>query len=285
MIQSSVRNAACVFWHLFFKGGVTVRKRSCLGLVGLLLGLLLLAGCGGEPPKGAAPVELNVSAAVSMKDALEEIQQQYQKKNPKVKLVFNLGASGSLQKQIEQGAPADLFISAAPKQMDELQGKGLLQQQTRKNLLENQLVLIVPQNSPLAIKSFEELADAAVKRLAVGEPQVVPAGQYAQQVLKKLNLWEKLGERMVLAKDVRTVLTYVESGNADAGIVYKTDAAVSTKIKIIATAASGSHQPIIYPAAILANAKQPKEAEAFLQYLLSPDAAKVFEKYGFAMGK
>ena len=285
MIQSSVRDAAGVFWHLFFKGGVTVRKRTCFGLVGLLLGLLLLAGCGGEPPKGAAPVELNVSAAVSMKDALEEIQQQYQKKNPKVKLVFNLGASGSLQKQIEQGAPADLFISAAPKQMDELQGKGLLQQQTRKNLLENQLVLIVPQNSPLAIKSFEELTDAAVKRLAVGEPQVVPAGQYAQQVLKKLNLWEKLGERMVLAKDVRTVLTYVESGNADAGIVYKTDAAVSTKIKIIATAASGSHQPIIYPAAILANAKQPKEAEAFLQYLLSPDAAKVFEKYGFAMGK
>lgn len=285
MIRSSVRDAACVFWHLFFKGGVTVRKRTCFGLVGLLLGLLLLAGCGGEQPKGAAPVELNVSAAVSMKDALEEIQQQYQKKNPNVKLVFNLGASGSLQKQIEQGAPADIFISAAPKQMDELQGKGLLQQQTRKNLLENKLVLIVPQNSQLTIKSFEELADPAVKRLAVGEPQVVPAGQYAQQVLKKLDLWEKLAERMVLAKDVRTVLTYVESGNADAGIVYKTDAAISTKIKIIATAAAGSHQPIIYPAAILANAKQPKEAEAFLQYLLSPDAAKVFEKYGFAMGK
>ena len=285
MIRSSVRDAACVFWHLFFKGGVTVRKRTCFGLVGLLLGLLLLAGCGGEQPKGAAPVELNVSAAVSMKDALEEIQQQYQKKNPNVKLVFNLGASGSLQKQIEQGAPADLFISAAPKQMDDLQAKGLLQQQTRKNLLENKLVLIVPQNSQLTIKNFEELAEPAVKRLAVGEPQVVPAGQYAQQVLKKLNLWEKLAERMVLAKDVRTVLTYVESGNADAGIVYKTDAAVSAKIKIIATAAEGSHQPIIYPAAILANAKQPKEAEAFLQYLLSPDAAKVFEKYGFAMGK
>ena len=262
-----------------------MRKASWLGLVGVFLGLLLVVGCGGEPPKAAAPAELNVSAAVSMKDALGEIQQQYQKKNPNVKLVFNLGASGSLQKQIEQGAPADLFISAAPKQMNELQGKGLLQQQTRKNLLENKLVLIVPQNSQLTIKSFEELADPAVKRLAVGEPQVVPAGQYAQQVLKKLNLWEKLEERMVLAKDVRTVLTYVESGNADAGIVYKTDAAVSTKIKIIATAAEGSHQPIIYPAAILANAKQPKEAEAFLQYLLSPEAAKVFEKYGFTMGK
>ena len=262
-----------------------MRKASWLGLVGLCLGLLLLAGCGGTQPKATAPAELNVSAAVSMKDALEEIQQQYQKKNPNVKLVFNLGASGSLQKQIEQGAPADVFISAAPKQMDELQTKGLLQQQTRKNLLENKLVLIVPQNSQLTIKSFEELADPAIKRLAVGEPQVVPAGQYAQQVLKKLNLWDKLEERMVLAKDVRTVLTYVESGNADAGIVYKTDAAVSTKIKIIATAVAGSHQPIIYPAAILANAKQPKEAEAFLQYLLSPDAAKVFEKYGFAMGK
>ncbi len=262
-----------------------MRKRSYLGLVGVFLGLLLLVGCGGEQSKGAAPVEVNVSAAVSMKDALEEIQQQYQKKNPNVKLVFNLGASGSLQKQIEQGAPADIFISAAPKQMDELQGKGLLQQQTRKNLLENKLVLIVPQNSQLTIKSFEELAEPAIKRLAVGEPQVVPAGQYAQQVLKKMNLWEKLEERMVLAKDVRTVLTYVESGNADAGIVYKTDAAVSTKIKIIATAAEGSHQPIIYPVAILANAKQPKEAEAFLQYLLSLDAAKVFEKYGFAVGK
>ena len=262
----------------------------------LMLGLLsltfLFTGCGGGsgPAKSAAPpaaatVELTVSAAVSLKDALKDVQTAYLKKAPHVKIVFNLGASGSLQKQIEQGAPADIFISAAPKQMNELESKNTILKPTRRNLVENKLVLIVPQNSPLKIAKFEELANSDMKRLGIGEPNVVPAGQYAQQALKKLEIWDSVVDRIVFAKDVRTVLAYVETGNVDAGIVYKTDAASSSKVKIVATAPEGSHQPVLYPAAILAGSKNVKTAEEFMAFLTSPDGKVIFEKHGFVMSK
>ena len=267
-------------------------KKLCgVLLIGMLAISLVLTGCGGSQPaapkaaEAPQPLELTVSAAVSLKDALAEIQANYAKLKPNVKLVFNLGASGSLQKQIEQGAPADIFISAAPKQMDELDAKNLINKATRKNLVENKLVLIVPQDSKLALAKFEDLLKPEVKQISIGEPSVVPAGQYAQEVLQKLSVWDKVKEKAVLAKDVRTVLTYVETGNVDAGIVYKTDAASSKKIKIAATAPEGSHKPIIYPAAVLSGAKQSKAAEEFLAYLSGPEGKTVLEKYGFVMGK
>jgi len=255
-------------------------------LIGTLLISLAAAGCGGgspsTPPVSAAPpTELTISAAVSLKDALAEIKTRYEQKNPRIKLVYNLGASGTLQKQIEQGAPADLFISAAPKQMNELEAKNLLNKASRKNLVENKLVLIVPQNSTLKIEKFEDLTQPAIAKIAIGEPAVVPAGQYAQQVLQKLGLWEPVKGKAVLAKDVRTVLTYVETGNVEAGIVYKTDAASSQKVKVAATAPEGSHAPILYPAAVLAGTKQPKAAEEFLAYLSGPEAAQILSKHGF----
>ena len=260
--------------------------------VGLLSAALLLAGCGGgsAPAKPAAvpappPVELTISAAASLKDALKDVQAAYLQKAPQVKLVFNLGASGSLQKQIEQGAPADIFISAAPKQMNELETKNLILKPTRRNLVENKLVLIVPQNSQLKIAKFEELANSDVKKLGIGEPKVVPAGQYAQQALNKLGVWNTIADKMVFAKDVRTVLAYVETGNVDAGIVYKTDATSSSKVKIAATAPEGSHQPVLYPAAILAGSKNAKAAEEWLAFLVSPDGKAIFEKHGFLMSK
>lgn len=263
---------------------------------GLLLGVvtisLLVAGCGGatQPPATKAaetpkPVELHVSAAASMKDAITEIQANYQKKAPHVKLIVNLGASGTLQKQIEQGAPADIFISAAPKQMNELAAKNLVNKATRKNLLENKLVLIVPKDSTLSISKLEDLQNDAVKQISIGETKVVPAGQYAEQALKKLGVWDKVQRKIVFAKDVRTVLTYVDTGNVDAGLVYKTDAAASKKVKILAIAPDGSHAPIIYPAAVLAGTKNQKAAEEFLAYLANPEGKTVFEKYGFVMGK
>lgn len=242
---------------------------------------LLVSGCGGA----AQPTELNISAAVSMKDALAEIQTNYQKKAPHIKLVYNLGASGSLQKQIEQGAPADIFISAAPKQMNELAAKNLVINATRKNLLENKLVLIAPKDSKLSISQLEDLQNDTVKQISIGETKVVPAGQYAEQALKKLGVWEKVQRKIVFAKDVRTVLTYVDTGNVDAGLVYKTDAAASKKVKILATAPDGSHAPIIYPAAVLSSTKHQKAAEEFLSYLAGPEGKTVFEKYGFVMGK
>ena len=269
-----------------------MKNLSRVLLLGAVTISLLVAGCGGasQPPAPKAadapkPVELNISAAVSMKDALAEIQTNYQKKAPHVKLVYNLGASGSLQKQIEQGAPADIFISAAPKQMNELEAKNLVIKATRKNLLENKLVLIAPKDSTLSISKLEDLQNDTVKQISIGETKVVPAGQYAEQALKKLGVWDKVQRKIVFAKDVRTVLTYVDTGNVDAGLVYKTDAAASKKVKILAIAPDGSHAPIIYPAAVLTGTKNQKAAEEFLSYLAGPEGKSVFEKHGFVMGK
>lgn len=267
-----------------------MRTLSFITTISLLVFTLLSAGCGGtaektQPGPAAQSVELTVSAAISLKDALTEIQTNYQKKAPNVKLIYNLGASGSLQKQIEQGAPADIFISAAPKQMDELESKNLVNKTSRKNLVENKLVLIVPQKSTLNLTQYEDLAKAGVQKFSIGEPTVVPAGQYAQEVLKKMKLWDTVRDKAVLAKDVRTVLAYVETGNVEAGIVYKTDAASSDKVKIAAIAPEGTHQPIIYPAAVLSGTKQQKAADDFLAYLFTPESKAIFEKYGFVMGK
>lgn len=268
-------------------------KGALLFIVGvLILAINIIAGCGGTtkapqtpPAAQQQPVELTISAAVSLKDALTEIQTKYQAKNPNVKLVYNLGASGALQKQIEQGAPADIFISAAPKQMDELEAKNLTNKATRKNLVENKLVIVVPKDSKNEIANFTDLAKDNVQKLALGETATVPAGQYAQEALNKLGVWDKVKDKVVYAKDVRTVLAYAETGNVEAGIVYKTDALSSDKVKITATAPEGSHKPVVYPAALLTAAKQPKAAEEFLTYLYSDESKAVFEKYGFAMGK
>ncbi len=266
-----------------------MKNRLFSFMMAALLITSLLAGCSSE--KQAAPAtppsktELNISAAVSLKDALAEIQKNYETKNPNSKLIYNLGASGALQKQIEQGAPADIFISAAPKQMNDLEEKNLVNKATRKNLVENKIVVIVPTASTLNITKYEDLTKDDVQKVSIGETGSVPAGQYAQEVLKKLGIWDKIQSKAVLAKDVRTVLTYVETGNVEAGIVYKTDAAASDKVKIAATAPEGSHQPIVYPAAVLSGTKQEKAAADFLAYLSTPESKAIFEKYGFTMNK
>jgi molybdate transport system substrate-binding protein len=265
-------------------------KTKLFTILALIMVLIAgLTGCSSDKqPAPAAqqaqPVELNISAAVSLKDALAEIQKNYQAKNPNVKLVYNLGASGSLQQQIEQGAPADIFISAAPKQMNDLEAKNLINKSSRKKLVENKLVIVVPKDSNLNITKYEDIAQDAVKKIALGETATVPAGQYAQQVLQKLGLWDKVKDRVVFAKDVRTVLAYTETGNVEAGIVYKTDAISSDKVKVAAIAPEGSHEPIVYPVAITTGSKQQKAAEAFIEYLFSAEGKAVFEKNGFVMG-
>jgi len=253
----------------------------------LTIVLFLLIGCKNQAIKPVEPqsIEVTVSAAISLKDALNEIQKHYQEVHPEIKIIYNMGGSGSLQKQIEEGAPVDIFISAAPKQMDELEKKNLIKKETRKDLLGNQLVLIVPIQSEILLTEFAGLNKSAVKQFSMGAPESVPAGQYAMQVLKKYNMYNEVQSKIVLAKDVRTVLTYVETGNVDAGIVYKTDAAVSDKVKVVAVAPQGSHESILYPAALLASSKQTKAAKEFLAYLASPESAVVFERYGFLVNK
>lgn len=227
-----------------------------------------------------APVELTISAAASLTDVMKEIQKQYAVENPNVKLIFNFGSSGSLQQQIEQGAPADLFVSAATKQMKALQEKKLIIDETKKDLLKNRVVLVVPKTSD-KIKGFDDLKNAKV--IAIGEPASVPAGQYAKDVLTSIKSWDSLKDKMVYAKDVRQVLAYVESGDADAGVVYSTDAKISDKVKVAATAEEWTHTPVIYPAAVVKSSKQVDAAKAFLNYLSGDKAKTAFENYGFSM--
>jgi molybdate transport system substrate-binding protein len=251
--------------------------------VSTLIVLALIAGGSlrGNSSPQAGKVDLTVSAAISLKDALDEATQLYTKENPNVTIAANYGASGTLQLQIEQGAPVDLFISAAPKQMDALEAKGLLLAGTRLDLVGNELALIVPKDSSLGIASFQDLKRASVKRVALGEPATVPAGQYAKEVLTSLGIYDAVNSKAILAKDVRQVLTYVETGNVDAGIVYATDALSSPKVKVVATAPPKSHSPIVYPAAVIKASVNPAAARAFLSFLSSPRGLAIFQKYGF----
>ena len=224
-----------------------------------------------------------MSAAISLKDALDEAKQLYTADNPNVNIALNYGASGTLQIQIEQGAPVDVFFPAAPKQMDALDSKGLLLAGTRKDLLRNEVVLIVPKDSSLNISSFQDLTRADVKRVALGEPETVPAGQYAKEVLTNMGIYNALNAKAVLAKDVRQVLTYVETGNVDAGIVYSTDAQSSSKVKVVAKAPEKSHAPVIYPIAVIKGSKNPAAARQFIDFLSGARGRAVFQKYGFTL--
>jgi molybdate transport system substrate-binding protein len=243
----------------------------------------LLAGSAGFAAPRAAPEpkkELTVSAAISLKDALDEIAQLYRAEMPDTVIHFNLGASGTLQRQIEEGAPVDVVISASEEQMNSLESKGLLMPGSRRDLVKNAVVLIVPKGKS-GISSFQDLARPEVKVIAVGEPRTVPAGKYAQEVLNHFGLYEQLKPKFVLAKDVRQVLTYVSTGNADAGIVYATDAQSSAQVRVTATAPGDSHSPVIYPVATVKSSKEPAEAKRFVDFLAGAKAQGVFEKYGF----
>lgn len=226
-------------------------------------------------------VELTISAAASLQDALAEIKAGFEKEHPAIILNFNFGGSGALQQQITQGAPVDLFFSAAEDKFQALVKDGLIEKESGRNLLGNDLVLIVPKDSEKEIKTFEDLTDAG--KIALGTPESVPAGKYGKETLEHLNVWEDIEDKddFVFAKDVRQVLTYVETGNVDAGIVYKTDAMASEKVDIAATAGDDSHAPIIYPVGIIKNTPHPNEAKLFFEYLQNNQSMKIFEEYGF----
>jgi molybdate transport system substrate-binding protein len=226
-------------------------------------------------------VELTISAAASMKDALEEIQKLYEKEHPHVKLFFNFGASGALQQQISQGAPVDLFLSAAEDKFAALEESGHIDKNYRTNLVGNELVLIQPKNSQNKIEGFINLKDPNIKKISIGTPEVVPAGKYAKETLEYHKIWESVQDKIIYAKDVRQVLTYVETGNVDAGIVYKSDALASDKIDIVATAEENAHTPIIYPLGVLTKSENKEEAVKLYQFLQDDQATSVFEKNGF----
>jgi molybdate transport system substrate-binding protein len=245
-------------------------------LAGLCVLLYCLSGCRAQPRTG-----LTLSVAASLKDSIEETESAYQQNHSNIDFNNNFGSSGTLASQIEQGAPADLFISAAAKPMDSLQAKGLIADGTRRNLLRNALVLVAPLGSKL--NDFQGLTDQSIRQIALGDPASVPAGQYGKQTLLSFHLWDRLNTKLVLGKDVRQVLTYVETGNADAGLVYATDARTSTRVRVIATAPESAHDPIVYPAAVVKGSRNEPVARAFIEYLASPAAQAIFHKHGFTI--
>jgi molybdate transport system substrate-binding protein len=227
---------------------------------------------------------LTVSAAISLSPALTEIKTVYQTSNPNLNITYNFGASGGLAQQIQQGAPVDIFFSAATKQMDDLQRANLLLNETRRNLLTNRLVLISPKNSAV-VSDFKQLTDAKIKKIAIGEPNSVPVGQYAREMLTKLGLWQQIQPKLVLGNNVRQVLTFVESQNVDAGIVYTTDAKTSDKLIVQLTAAENLHSPIVYPLAVIRNSRNQAAAKTFVEFLAGDRAKIVFQKYGFGLAR
>jgi molybdate transport system substrate-binding protein len=226
-------------------------------------------------------VELTVSAAASLKDVMTAIQSTYKKEHPEVELKFNYGGSGALQQQISQGAPVDLFFSAAEDKFDQLVDNGDIAKENGVDLVGNELVLVVPEEEQSTVKSFHDLAKKDVDRISIGTPESVPAGKYAKESLDKMDVWKDVESKVVYAKDVRQVLSYVETGNVGAGIIYKTDALISDKIKIIATADPQTHTPIIYPLGVIKDSKHYEEAKDFYNYLQNDEALKVFKDYGF----
>ena len=253
----------------------------------VLLLMAILTGCSStdtsKESSSKQTTELTVSAAASLQDALVELQKTYEKEHTDIKLQFNFGGSGALQQQISQGAPVDLFFSAAEDKFDALVDSKVIAKENGVDLLSNELVLVVPKNNEKKINSFNDLNKAS--KIALGTPEAVPAGQYGVETLKAMKLWNKLESKVVYAKDVRQVLTYAETGNVDAGIVYKTDALTSDKTKIVATAKNDTHTPIIYPVGVIKESKHFKEAEAFYDFLQTDASMKVFEKYGFKGAK
>lgn len=237
-----------------------------------------------SPATSQQRTSLTVSAAISLSPALTEIKTVYQSSNPNTIITYNFGASGALEQQIQQGAPVDIFFGAATKQMDGLQKANLLLNETRRNLLTNRLVLITPKNGAV-LSDFKQLTEAKIKKIAIGAPKSVPAGQYAQEMLTKLGLLPQLQPKLVLGNNVRQVLTFVESGNVDAGIVYTTDAKASDKVTVRLTAAENLHSPIVYPLAIIKNSRNSAAAKLFVEFLAGDRAKIVFQKYGFGTAR
>jgi molybdate transport system substrate-binding protein len=228
--------------------------------------------------------ELTVHAAASLSDAMKQIGAVYEKESWD-KLQFNFGASNMLARQIEEGAPADVFLSADEAKMDGLEKKGLLLPGTRRSLLSNSLVIVVATDSSASPKSAADLAKAEYKKIALAETKSVPAGIYAREYLEKMKLWDAVSEKVVPTENVRATLAAVESGNVDAGIVYKTDALISKKVKI-AVEISGAEAPkISYPLGVVKSSKEGERAKKFAEYLATPAAGQVFEKFGFIVVK
>lgn len=222
-----------------------------------------------------------MAAAASLQDALQDAAAAFAQERPDVAVRFTFGSSGALAQQIAAGAPVDLFVAAGQAPMDQLVRQGAVDPGAVRPLAGNQVVLVAPRAGGIPLRSWDDLKDPRVRRIAVGDPAHVPAGQYGQQVLQHLGLWEAVQPKLVLDQDVRQVLQHVAVGEAQAGIVYATDAATSPQVAVVAPAPAGSHRPVVYPMAVVRTARQPAAAQAFAEFLLSDRGQALLQRHGF----
>jgi molybdate transport system substrate-binding protein len=231
-------------------------------------------------PLAAAAQQLTVSAAASLTDAFKELAPKFEASRPGTTLRFNFAASGVLLQQISQGAPVDVFASADQETMNRGVDQKMIDPATRRDFAANSLVLVVPAQGGLDLKSLPDLRRPEVKRIAVGKVETVPVGRYTKQSLEAAGLWAPLQEKFVQADNVRQVLDYVARGEVEAGFVYRTDAAImGDKVKVALTA--GGHTPVTYPVAVVAESRNKAAAQAFVDYLGSDAAQQVLARYGF----
>lgn len=259
--------------------------------------LLAMAACGGSPapsspapavpsesasPSSCEPVTILIAAAASLEYSLrDELIPLFQDRHPNITVEGTYDSSGKLQTQIEEGLEADLFFSAAMKQMNALEEKGLMDSDTITRLLENKIVLITSAEGGADIDSFEKIGEAS--GIALGDPESVPVGQYSKEALTSLGLWDSIQPKVSFGTNVTEVLNWVAEGSADVGIVYATDAATTNKVTVLAEAPEGSlATPVIYPVGITTSSRKKEAARLFLDFLKSDAAMAVFAKYGFA---
>lgn len=250
--------------------------KKILHVLVISLLVFIVSGCSQK----ALSRELTISAAASLTDCMADIQEVFKGQYPDIALKFNFGSSGALGQQIEQGAPVDVFFSAGIAQVQALIESGLVEEENTKEVLRNKLVLITGKDNGKSL-SFKTLGETDLEKLAVGDFGSVPVGQYTEEVFKALGLTDQLKDNLVYAKDVREVLFWVETGNAEAGIVYETDAKVSQKVTICDSADESWHDPIIYPVALIKGSPRLEEAKLFTAFLTSKEAQDIFRAYGF----
>jgi molybdate transport system substrate-binding protein len=254
-----------------------MKRKPSVVAVGALLVLGLLIG---STHLVLADQELTVSAAASLTNAFPEIGKHFESANPGTKVHFNFAASGPLLQQIEQGAPVDVFASADQKTMDQAKEKNLILDGSRKDFVSNKLVLIAPTTSKLPITGLQDLSSKDVSKIALGNPETVPAGRYTREVLTNEGLWESLSAKFIPGDSVRQVLDYVSRGEVDAGFVFATDAAVAKdKVRIIAT--MEKHKPILYPIAVVVATSKKELSQRFIDMVLSREGQEILSKYGF----
>lgn len=254
-------------------------SRKALALILVFIFPLLLIT---KESVGQTHQEIIVSAAISLTNAFKEIGKSFQQKHKSVRVLFNFGGSGDLARQIIGGAPVDVFASASPGDMDDLDRMNMIAGDTRRDFAGNGIVLIIPANAAFHLTSFHDLKKQEVRRMAIGNPKTVPAGRYSEEVLRHFNLTEAVKGKIIFAENVRQVLDYVARGEVDAGMVYSTDAAIKAdRVKIAMEASEQSHRPVVYPIAVTKGSKKEFLGKEFTSAVLSQEGKQILKKYGF----